>query len=103
MIALKSVEPLFKDNVAAPKDTLRQVVVDDFKLNHLAGVPDQKLEISFNPDDGGDILIKLIDPHAASGYLVFQDETAYNDWLNTQLYEPSQDEIAEAASRGSRS
>lgn len=100
MITLTSVEPLFKDESAAPGDTLKQIVLEDFKLNNLTGVPDQKLEISFNPDDGGDILIKRIDPHAASGYLVFQDETAYNDWLNKQLYEPSQDEIEEAASRG---
>jgi hypothetical protein len=100
MAFLESVEPLFKDESAVPKDTLKQMVTEDFKLNQLAGIPDGKLEISFNPEDGGDILIKVIDPHAASGYLVFQDESAYNDWLGKQLYEPTQDEIEEAASRG---
>lgn len=100
MFTLLSVEPLFKDESAAPEATLKQVAVEDFKLNNLAGVPTQNMEISFNPEDGGDILIKVIDPHAASGYLVFQDETTYNDWLGKQLYEPSQDEIQEAASRG---
>jgi hypothetical protein len=100
MLVLQSVESLFEDHAPTPKDTLKQVVLDDFKLNNLTGTPDQKLEISFNPDEGGDILIKVIDPHAASGYLVFQDEPAYSDWLNKQLYEPSQDEIEEAASRG---
>jgi hypothetical protein len=82
---------------------LQQAVVEDFKLNTLVGIPDQKLEISFNPEDGGDILIKVIDPHAASGYLVFQDEEAYKNWLNANLYEPSQDEIQEGAERGQRS
>jgi hypothetical protein len=100
VVTLTSVDPLFREESAVPKDTLVQVVLEDFKINHLAGVSDQKLEISFNTDEGDDILIKLIDPHAASGYLVFQDEEAYNNWLGVQLYEPSQDEIGEAASRG---
>lgn len=95
MKPITSLEPLFEDEAPIPKDSLKEAVVDDFKLK--AGVPDDKLEISFNPEDGSDIIIKLIDPHAASGYLVFQGEAAYNDWLNQQLYEPSQDEIQEAA------
>lgn len=103
MITLTSMAPLFDDESAVPEGTLKEAVIADFKLNQLAGTPDEKLEISFNAGDGGDILIKLIDPNAAQGYLVFQDETAYNDWLNRQLYEPTQDEIEEAASRGSRS
>lgn len=103
MFALQSVDSLFDDTAGVPKDTLKESVVEDFKLNNLAGIPDQKLEISFNPEDGGDILIKVIDPHAATGYLVFQDEKAYNDWLNVNLYEPSQDEIQEAVRRGQRS
>lgn len=101
MAFLESVEPLFKEEAPVPKDTLRGAVLEDFKLRELAGVPDQKLEISFNPDEGGDIIIKLIDPHAASGYLVFQDEAAYRNWLDSELYQPSQDEIEEASSRGS--
>ena len=103
MITLTSVQPLFEEESSIPKDALKQAVVEDFKLSELSGVPDSKLEISFNPEEGGDIIIKLIDPHAASGYLVFQDEEAYNDWLSKELYEPSQDEIEEAASRGKRS
>lgn len=100
MFTLESVTPLFEDEAPVPEETLKQAVVEDFKGKNMVGVWDRKLEISFNPEDGGDILIKLIDPHAATGYLVFQDESAYNDWLNKQLYEPSQDEIQEAASRG---
>lgn len=103
MFVLTSVEPLFSGEGAVPEDTLKKAVVDHFKMVHLPGVPEHKLEISFNPEDGGDILIKQIDPHAASGYLVFQDETAYNDWLNAQLYEPSQEDMAEAAQRGAGS
>jgi hypothetical protein len=102
MITLERVEPLFEDTSAIPQDTLKQVVLEDFRMNNLAGVPDNKLEISFNPEEGGDILVKLIDPHAATGYLVFQGEQAYRDWLNRELYEPSQDEIQEAARHGIR-
>jgi hypothetical protein len=94
------VQPLFEDQSPVPEGTLQQAVIDDFKLNNLAGVPEQKIQISFNTEEGGDILIKVIDPHAASGYLVFQDESAYKHWLNVQLYEPSQDEIQEAARNG---
>jgi hypothetical protein len=102
-VTLTSVKPLFDDDVAIPKTTLVQEALEDFKLNNLTGIQEQKMEISFNPDGGGDILIKVIDPHAATGYLVFQDEEGYKSWLNAQLYEPSQDEIQEAASRGQRS
>lgn len=100
MITLTDVKSLFEEDSPVPEGTLKQTVVDDFKMKELIGIPDSKLEISFNPDDGSDIIIKLIDPHAASGYLVFQDENAYNDWLGKQLYEPSQDEIEEASSHG---
>lgn len=103
MELLTSLQPLFDDQAPVPKDTLKKQVVEDFKLKELAGIPDQSLEISFNPDDGSDIIIKSIDPHAASGYLVFQGEKEYNDWLGAQLHEPSQDEIMEAASRGAGS
>ena len=103
MAILTALTPLFDDESPVPKDTLKQDVADDFKIKELAGVMDNKLEISFNPEEGSDIIIKLIDPHAASGYLVFQDEAAYTDWLNKELYEPSQDEIEEAATRGTGS
>lgn len=99
-ITLISVEPLFAEEAPVPKDTFKQQALDDFKSGNLAGVPDQKLEINFNPEDGSDIIVKLIDPHAAAGYLVFQDESAYSNWLSAQLYEPSQDEIMEAAQHG---
>lgn len=102
MTTLTSVEPLFKEEAPVPKETLRAQVVEDFKFRNLIGIPDQKIEISYNPDDGDDILLKVIDPHAASGYLVFQDQDAYKSWLDAQLYEPSQDEIQEAAKRGTR-
>jgi hypothetical protein len=102
MIKLQSVGALFEDSAAVPEDTLKQAVIDDFKLNNLAGIQDGKIQISFNPDEGGDILIKVIDPHAATGYLVFQDEKTYNDWLQAQLYEPSKDEV-EGAVSGQRS
>jgi hypothetical protein len=102
VITLTSVEPLFREDAPVPKDTMKKQVLEDFKLHNLIGVADQKLQINFNPDDGSDIIVKLIDPHAASGYLVFQDEKAYKDWLDVQLFDPSQDEIEEAA-RGKRS
>ena len=97
-----SVEPLFREDAPVPRDTMKQQVLEDFKMTALAGIPDQKLEISYNPDDGSDIIVKLIDPHAASGYLVLKDQSAYRDWLDAQLYEPSQDEVQEAINRGSR-
>jgi len=103
VITLQSIEPLFSEESPIPKDTLKAEIIEDFKLKELTGIPDQNLEISFNPDEGSDIIIKLIDPHAASGYLVFQDEAAYNDWVSRQLYEPSQGEIEEAANRGTGS
>lgn len=100
MITLTSIEPLFAETASIPKDTIKKQVVQDFRHKNLVGVLDNKLEIRFDPEEGGDILIKVIDQHAATGYLVFQDENTYRDWLNAQLYEPTQGEIAEAANHG---
>jgi len=99
---LFNLEELHKDEAPIPKDSLKQDVVDDFKFKELAGKGEASIKITLNPEDGSDILIKVIDPHAAAGYLVFQDDASYKDWLSQQLYEPSQDEIEEA-SLGARS
>lgn len=101
-ISLTPVEDLFKPEAPIPKGTLKAQVIEHLKSAEFIGVSEDRLQISFNPPDGDDIILKVVDPHAATGHLVFQGEDQYNDWLSDSLYEPSQDEIEEAARRGSR-
>jgi hypothetical protein len=103
MFSLTRVQDLFRKDAPIPRDALKMNVVEDVKLRVFTGLPQDKLEISFNSPDGDDIILKVVDPQAAAGYLVFQDEQEYNGWLQQELFQPSQDEVEEAASRGSGS
>jgi hypothetical protein len=102
MIALTSLESLFKEPQDTPAEALKHTIIADVKLRVFTGMPESAIDISDDPANPTDMIVKLIDPQAAAGYLVFQGESEYDDWLKAQLYEPSQAEIQEAGQRGSR-
>lgn len=93
MISLSSMSDLFRDDSSIPKDALKHDILKDLKTKELVGISDDKLNISFQGDEGDDILIRVVDPRAAVGYLVHQDETEYNDWMASNLKDPSDEDI----------
>jgi hypothetical protein len=58
----------------------------------------QNLEI-IDREEG--FIVKVVDPDESQGYNKFKTVGEYQEWLNSSLYEPTQDEIQEA-SNGSR-
>jgi len=91
-LTLSSVEELFSDTSPFPAEMIRDQVVEDLKMTDLAGANPSQLKISFDADQGSDILIRRIDPKQAQGYLVFQDERDYTSWLSAALAGPPDSE-----------
>lgn len=87
-------EALFGDSPAYAKELLKTHVLADFKDKELIGIPEDRLRIHFNPENGDDILIHKIDPENALGYSVYPNEKDYFDRLSASLYEPSEGEIS---------
>jgi hypothetical protein len=101
MITLQSVEPLFRETAPVPKELLKTTVIDDFKRNFLTGTLDSQIEVDDSQyDESGGIMVTVISPEAAAGYLAFDDQENYEDWLRQSLYVPTQDEIQEALPSG---
>jgi len=97
MITLQSVDPLFQEQAPIPRELLKGQVIDDFKRNFLTGTPDTAIKIDDSEyHEGGGIMVKVISPEAAAGYLAFEDGENYAEWLRQSLYEPTQDEVQEA-------
>lgn len=100
MITLESVTPLFDQTTPFSKADFVPPVLSHMKRGVLAGVSDSDLEVSGQEDGSDGIMVKRVDPHAATGYLAFQSVEDYNGWLTASLIEPTQDEVEEAANRG---
>jgi len=50
--------------------------------------------------DPSEVHIAVIDEHASMGYNVFKSKGEYDEWMNKSLYQPTQDQIEEAITRG---
>lgn len=74
-------------------EDVKPAVLAHFKDAVLTGIPEVQMDISFSPSDGGDILVRKIDPEKALGYSVYNDPQHYYQNLSASLYEPSEEEI----------
>lgn len=102
-ITLQSTKPLFDEETPYTKEDFVPAVLAHIKNTRFPGVPEESLEITSQEGDPGAMIVKRVDPFAATGYLAFQSEREYSDWLQSSLYEPTQDEIGEALNRGNGS
>lgn len=97
-IAFSPVQALFKPESALPqRDETLRTVFEDFKTKDLAGVPETSLEVTFQPDDESDILIRKVDPEKAQGYQTYRGEEDYFAQQHADLYVP---ELIEGRTRG---
>lgn len=103
MIALESTQPLFDATAPFTREMFVSPVVQHMRKTVLAGVPESHVEVTSQEGSPSDIIVKKVDPYAATGYRAFQSVQDYNSWLQASLYEPTQDEIEEALNRGNGS
>lgn len=78
-------QELFEPEQTVPKDLIVKHVYDDFKGKFLIGVPEIKLEVTFQGDESSDILVKKIDPEKALGYSTFSSESDYFERFGSEL------------------
>jgi hypothetical protein len=99
-VALQSTRALFEEETPYTKADFLPSVIARLRQTKFPGVPESSLEITSQEGDPDAIIVKRVDPFAATGYLAFQSEQEYGDWLSASLYEPTQDEVEEAMNRG---
>ena len=92
-VSFNRLADLFEPESPVPTGLLKEAVAVDFKSKAMIGVPDAQLRISFSPDSGDDILIRRIDPENALGYSVYASEEEYFDHLQSELYEPTEEDV----------
>ena len=49
-----------------------------------------------NDGQGGDVLMKVMDPQVSMGYNVFRSDDDYQKWLQESIYTPTDDEVMES-------
>lgn len=85
-----SIEALTDDReTPVPREFFKDQVIKD--IENSAGAV-----LSVEDYPGGDIMVRVIDPHASQGYLKFSSGAEYDKWLQSSLHEPSEEEIMEA-------
>lgn len=89
------------------KEAIRQSVTFDALFDDYAAVPDMRLFkeqalsdlqrsgkiIEVEGEDEDSLTIRQIDPHASQRYNVFRSSDDYQKWLQSALYEPSDEEV----------
>ena len=93
LLGFEPMADLFDEFSAIPMDQLKQKIVDDIRMTRLAGVPDYRLQIELEPQDGSDILIRQIDPEKALGTQTYGSVDDYYDSMEATLHLPSESEI----------
>jgi len=84
-IYFEPLQELFDPEGPVPKELLTGQVYEDFRKKYMIGVPDGKIEVTFQPNESSDILIKKIDPEKALGYSTFTSDSDYFDRLDQEL------------------
>jgi len=94
-MAFVPLRALFEQDAPAPKDTMKQNIVEDLRFKRLAGLPEYRLNINLEPSDGSDILIKVVDLENALGYRIYEGEDNYFQQLSADLHVPQEHDFKE--------
>ena len=93
-IQFESLQELFSTDSAVPKNLMKGPILADFRLKELVGIPENHLQITFQPVDGGDILVRQVDPENAQGYRTYENESDYFNQLKLDLFTPTDSDFA---------
>lgn len=84
---------LFEEDSPAPKGSMKQNIIEHLRLSRIAGVPEYRVNIDLEPDDGSDIIVRVVDLENALGYRVYKGEEDYFNQLSADLHVPQESDF----------